>query len=710
MSYIGEVARLSGQPGGLAAHNVDRNHVSHVSAEIGLRPTDVSGDGVRGERYLVEQHYQRLMDHCRDVICVYEAGRLVYVNPAGVRWFGATSVGPLLGRLMTECVHPDSISATLERIASLRHIGDATGPAETVMLRLDGTPVDVESIFVLTMWEGKPAYQVIVHDMSAHNDAAEMLQRYRLLTDFCPDAIGIHQNLRWVYMNPAGIKWFGGISDKQVVGHPVPDFVHPDSVPAMLERIGSLRRVGDTTDPAEAVMLRLHGTPIYVQSASVLTTWEGKPASQVILRDFSAQKAVEKTLRYQAALVDHVSDAVITTTFSGLITSWNPTAETIYRCPAAYALGRPVSEVVGAPIQPGAIVDDGGFLYTTHYTSDGSALAVRVSATVMDKGFVLLCSDQTALRRAERHFRTVVTTLEEGVLVVGSDGRIDSVNPAAQRILGINDQNSVNDHFACTATFPRCESPDQVCESHDEVIDCGQHGLCAVMRLRESQTGHVFSFERRADGQQRWLSVNSRLLNPEDSHNSAMLISMTDITAQHKARERLAHEAAHDVLTGLPNRAQIISRIDAHLGSTGADMLGALLFIDLDNFKPINDTLGHHIGDQMLQAAATCLKTALRSSDVVGRLGGDEFVALILGQITCAELDELTNRIHTTLAQSGIADDTVALGASIGIVMVKKDDGRDGSQILRDADSAMYQAKTSGGGTSCYFTENCCAP
>jgi diguanylate cyclase (GGDEF)-like protein/PAS domain S-box-containing protein len=279
-----------------------------------------------------------------------------------------------------------------------------------------------------------------------------------------------------------------------------------------------------------------------------------------------------------------------------------------------------------------------------------------------------------------------VTSLEEGIVVVGSDGRIESVNPAAARIMGINDVDDIDDHFTCAAAFLLCE-PD------DQALECGWRELCTVLRSREPQTGHILSFEH-AGGQRRWLSANSGLLNPEDTDGSAVLISFTDITAQHNRRQQLAHDAAHDALTGLPNRAQTVALIDAHGSSTGTDTLGAVLFIDLDSFKSINDTYGHRAGDYVLQAAAKQLRTAVRSSDVVGRFGGDEFVVLILGQVTREEVGDIAERIGTTVR------------ASVGIVMLDDDDDpRDAGQIVGDADTAMYQAKAAGGGTSRYFAK-----
>jgi PAS domain S-box-containing protein len=391
------------------------------------------------DSHLVEQAYLGLFDHYPEMMCIHQDRRLVYLNPAGVKWLGGTTEKQFIGRRLTDFVHPDSVPAMSARIASLQAIGDTTNPAELILRRADGRSLFVQSVSVLTVWQGKPASQVILRDLSGHATAEEA-QRYRQLIDHCPDMICVHQDGQWVYMNPAGVRWLGGTSVEQFVGRPITEFVHPDSVPAMLARIASLLDVGDATKPAEAIMLRLDGTAIDVESVSVLTVWQGRPAYQVVLRDMSAQKAVEATLRYQAALVDHVSDAVIATTFDGIVTSWNPAAEAIYRRPREWAVALPVSETVGAPLDPGAVVIRGGLVETTHHRADGAALAMRVSVAEMDDGFVLLCSDQTARRRAEQHFQSVVTSLEEGVVVVvGSDGRIESVNPAAGRVLGICD-------------------------------------------------------------------------------------------------------------------------------------------------------------------------------------------------------------------------------------------------------------------------------
>jgi diguanylate cyclase (GGDEF)-like protein/PAS domain S-box-containing protein len=525
-------------------------------------------------------------------------------------------------------------------------------------------------------------------------------QRYRWLVDHSPVAICVHEGGRLVYVNDTLVAKMAAESADQLVGRPITEFVHPDSVPAMLARIAARQREGDASPPAELVVLPLDGTTREVEAVSVLTRWEGRPAHQVIFRDLTMQKAAEATLRDEAALVSHVSDAIIATTTTGTVTSWNPAAEAIYRRPAANALTLPVAEAVGAALNPAAIIASGGVVHTTHHAADGSALAVRVSASRLDNGYVLVCADQTALRRAEQHFQTVVASLEEGVVVIAHDGAVESANPAALRILGVPTTGVDVVEIAKAATIP-------IYDASGALLSPDQRPVLRTL-TSSPRRGCIYGVDRFDDARRIWVSANWTLLNPADPARSSVLLSFTDITEQHNAHQQLAHQATHDLVTGLPNRARILALVTDHIRSD-EHRLGALLFIDLDKFKRINDTIGHHAGDNVLQIVARRLRRALRPDDVVGRVGGDEFVALLAMPIEGTEVDTLANRLHGALTQpiliAGESDritDFTHIGASIGIVEVRSDEERDATEILHEADLAMYQAKTTGRPTSHY--------
>ena len=321
-----------------------------------------------------------------------------------------------------------------------------------------------------------------------------------------------------------------------------------------------------------------------------------------------------------------------------------------------------------------------------------------VSATAINTGYLLVCTDQTALRRAEQHFQTVVTTLDYGVSIIGSDGRIESSNPAAQRMFGAHAEILETPPGSSALDFP-------IYDTNGHLVDADRHPLTQIGQTGTPISDYVFGVDR-FDGQRVWLSASYRLLNPDDPEHSAVLVSLTDITAQRTASERLAYEATHDSLTGLPNRAYVVTRGTEALESGGHHVLAAVLFIDLDNLKTINDLLGHDAGDDVLRRVAQRLRRAVRSDDVVARLGGDEFVALLIGQIARPDLDALAERIQATLSEPVVIEGVrLRIGASIGIVVVENNDPRGAAQILRDADTAMYAAKTTGRGKCHYFTE-----
>ncbi|NIH78019.1 sensor domain-containing protein [Amycolatopsis viridis] len=523
-------------------------------------------------------------------------------------------------------------------------------------------------------------------------ELADLADRYRLLVELSPDAIVVHQYGVLTYANPAAVRFIGAQTASEMLGSPITRFVDPPSVPSILRRIAGLNEPGATSEPAEAVLTRLNGERFTVESVSVRTTWEGKPAFQVIMRDISAQRAAEAALRYQAALVQHVSDAIIATDSRGVVTSWNPAAEAIYGRPADEALGQAVGRLVGAPLDPGAVLAHGGVAQATHRAADGSALAVRVSAAEMDDGYVLVCADETARRRAERQYSTVVAALDEGVLVIGPDGRIMSANPAAQHILGLSEAQLVSTR------------PDSwpLYDEDGRRLDPSEYPSAQLRRGSGPQQGRVMR-TKRADGRIVWLSLSCRAMNPEDMASSAFVVSFTDITERRAIGERLAHDATHDPLTGLANRTLVLQRLTAALREKGYGTT-AVLFIDLDKFKVINDSLGHTVGDRVLQIVGERLRHAVRAGDVVGRLGGDEFVVIAFGVHDESGVRALTHHIRDAVTTPISVDGRrLHVDASIGIVMTGPGDQRDADELLRDADVAMYHAKTLGRGRYEFF-------
>ncbi|MFE2959840.1 diguanylate cyclase domain-containing protein [Nocardia tengchongensis] len=291
---------------------------------------------------------------------------------------------------------------------------------------------------------------------------------------------------------------------------------------------------------------------------------------------------------------------------------------------------------------------------------------------------------EAAQQRAEHFFTSVVSQLEEGVVVIDRNGRIESANPAARRIFGYDAEDLIGTHID---DLPLC-----LLDANAQPMPSTWYPVIRTLATGEDVTRFVFGLDR-PDGQRRWLSANSRLLNPEDP-NSPAVSSFNDITEFRASRRQLEYQATHDPLTGLANRSLVLSRLAAALGTTETLPVSSVLFIDLDGFKVINDTLGHAIGDTVLQIVAQRLQRGLRADDVVGRIGGDEFLVLLSGHTLGEDLDTLITRLRQTTSEPIIArGHRIQVDASVGVTHLHAGDTRTPEAVLHDADLAMYRAK-----------------
>ncbi|HVK94075.1 MAG TPA: GGDEF domain-containing protein, partial [Noviherbaspirillum sp.] len=211
--------------------------------------------------------------------------------------------------------------------------------------------------------------------------------------------------------------------------------------------------------------------------------------------------------------------------------------------------------------------------------------------------------------------------------------------------------------------------------------------------------------DRRKDGT--LYTVDETITPLLDEHGSIthFIAIQQDMTLQSQQQEHDRYLAYHDFLTGLPNRAHFMElqgQALLHAAHT-KDML-ALLYLDLDKFKPVNDTLGHDIGDLLLQAVAERLQSAVRKSDTVARLGGDEFAILLTGLFDMEVAITIAGKLVSTLAQPFIiAEHKLRIGVSIGISMYPTD-GKTQEELIKKADHAMYLAKQQGGGTYRFYS------
>ncbi|MDQ3514300.1 MAG: EAL domain-containing protein [Chloroflexota bacterium] len=292
-----------------------------------------------------------------------------------------------------------------------------------------------------------------------------------------------------------------------------------------------------------------------------------------------------------------------------------------------------------------------------------------------------------ALAESEDRFRQLVQHASDVTAVVDRDGRCLYVSPSVQRVMG----------FAPDVVMGKSLFVSLVPEEQRRLRDyLGAHfaaGSTVNGALVHEEITYVHP-----DGQSRVVEVVGTM-PPKSGKLVGLILNMRDITERKALERELEHQAFHDSLTGLPNRALFRERLDLALRwGRGAGTRVGVLFLDLDNFKLVNDSLGHKAGDKLLIAVANHLAGCVSAGDTIARLGGDEFTILVEGMTDATQVALVAERISECLATPfSIESREFLVRASIGVA-VSSPDMRSAEELLRDADVAMYEAKAKGHG------------
>lgn len=316
--------------------------------------------------------------------------------------------------------------------------------------------------------------------------------------------------------------------------------------------------------------------------------------------------------------------------------------------------------------------------------------AMHVIALAIDKKNM-----EHSLATSEDRYRSVVNNLTEGIMVIAPGGKILTCNPSAQRILKIS---------SVEAAGRRHRYFSRIFREDGSEIKIGDDPASVVFRTGEAISNLSIGLQLH-DQSVVWLLVNVQPIHSQhhQNKNEAVLISFTDTTEIRETERQLQYIATHDALTGLPNRHQLQQRLSYAL-SHSYNQKVAVIFLDLDRFKNVNDTAGHAAGDGLLCDVAKRLSSCIRATDMLARLGGDEFVIVVEEFTTAQHLKELAERILMKMREPFVIDENqYHLGTSIGI-SVFPHDGTDGPTLLRCADSAMYLAKELGRNNYQFFT------
>ncbi|MDQ1921403.1 bifunctional diguanylate cyclase/phosphodiesterase [Massilia pseudoviolaceinigra] len=425
--------------------------------------------------------------------------------------------------------------------------------------------------------------------------------------------------------------------------------------------------------------------------------------------DLERTRRAEQAALQLAAIVTSSDDAIISKALDGTIVSWNAGAERMYGYGAAEMLGRPISTLIPPELahEMSAILERLRrgerieHLETVRLRKDGSRIDVSLTTSPIRNaegvitGVSAIARDiserkraEEALRDREARIRRLVDANIIGIFIGDLSGRISEANDAFLKLSGYSREDVLAGRLRWTdMTPPQYDTADE-------------HALEEL-----KTTGRCTPYEKeymRKDGRLVPVLVASALFEGVREEGVSFVL---DLTERRLADERIHHMADHDALTGLPKRTLLQDRMHQAIAFAHRNRSRvAVLFIDLDYFKNINDSLGHYIGDQVLKMAAIRLQQCLREGDSVARLGGDEFVLILPLPGDSGDAARVAQKALDSLAQPfNVEQNQLHLGGSIGI-SVYPDDGLDVDSLMRAADTAMYHAKEMGRGNFQFFT------
>jgi len=315
---------------------------------------------------------------------------------------------------------------------------------------------------------------------------------------------------------------------------------------------------------------------------------------------------------------------------------------------------------------------------------------------------------EQSLKDKEQLLQEVIQGCPVPMFVIDQDHKVSHWNKACEAIIGTTQEEIVGttDQWKAFYAEKRPVLADLVLDNKLEDLPEYYNGIWAASPLIEGGWEATDYFPSFKPGE-KWLHFMAAPLHDQNGHVIGAVETLQDVSHQKEYEARLEFQANHDALTGLANRTLLSDRLKQAIAHAERDKrLLSLLFIDLDNFKTVNDTLGHNVGDQLIVETGKKISTAVRAGDTVARLGGDEFVVLLFAPENEDHVTDIVQRISTEVATSFHHEgQDIHIGCSVGVAMYPQD-GKDVESLMMNADSAMYRAKAKGKGGFRFFTQD----
>lgn len=665
------------------------------------------------------EHYRLLAENASEMVFqTDEKRRIAWVSPSVAKVAG-WAPEDLLGREMSSLIHPDDLESVQRRQRDLMAAGTLRGALELRLAMADGTWRWMNLVGqALVDDDGRIIGDVsALRDIQDQKDAQAALEasQDRFRRSMMDAAIGmaiVAPTGEFLQVNPAICQMLDRdearllTSTWQELTHPEDLHIDASLAQEVLDGTRDTYRLAKRylRPDAEIVWADLtvsgvrddHGRVLYFVSQIVDITSAVR-----------AREALADSEYHYRLMAENASDLVFRASANGRVEWVSPSAADVVGWTAEELVGQPMMSFVLPEDLPESLQvkpdnRDHIDLVVRCRTADGSHRWFDVSSKpLVDEsgrfvGRMGRLRDvqaeheaQEALRRSEQRFRTAMESAPAGMAVVGLDRGFLEVNPALCRLLGRSEQWLLEHRVT------------DVLDPPDELVDRRLRAEVLAGAVASLSVDHQMV---RSDGERLLVEQSIGLLRDEAGDPTGFVSQFVDVTEARESRERLRFLATHDSMTELFNRHELVSRISGVLEQTPRSGINVgVLFIDLDGLKPVNDSYGHAVGDEVIVTVARRIRAQVRSGDVLARFGGDEFVLVLPAIHNYEDAERIAASLHEAVEVPMVLDgNEITVTLSIGVAVVRP--GEDPDVALSQADSALYEAKRAGRARTARYT------
>ena len=542
---------------------------------------------------------------------------------------------------------------------------------------------------ITRMGGSEPVRYIVAHEditniISAQRALSESEERYRLVAETMEDVVCLHdQRGRLVFVSPSAEK-LAGRQPGELIGSDPLDFVHEQDAPGLAE--DGFSRVLESKETVNLTYrwIKPDGSQVWLETIMSPVLDDNGEVSGFVSssRDVSQRVEAEQKAESLARFPEENPNPVLRVNSRGELCYANRASHWLL-ADLGLAEGQMLPDEIRERI--GSLDRRGKSSYLEQVVGPRT-LRLTIAPTADSDSIYVYVEDVTQQKYFHQQQQMVAKVFEksvEGIIIADAEGTVQVVNRAFTEITGYEAEDVLGREM--------------------NVLRADKHSVSFMEELWKEMTesgqwtGEYWNRRKDGEAYPEWLTLS--IIRDEAGDVTNYVAIFHDITEIKKSQEKIHYQAHHDALTGLPNRVLLEDRLAQALRRAERNRNKvAVLFLDLDNFKRINDSLGHELGDEILKRTGVRIMQSIREVDTVARLGGDEFIVVL----TDVEERDMVSRVAGRLLESFntpfvLQGRELLVGVSIGIT-VYPDDGTDAGELIRNADMAMYQAKDGGRG------------